>query len=91
MNPERSKSDNESKLTTNQRSIELIAERSTSLMEGIAFTWDCPDNANSRMPVLDTAIGIGQEARIKGIPTEIVNNVPHKTWHPEKDNIVHLL
>ena len=50
-------------------------------MEGIAFTWDCPDSSNSIMPVLDTAMWIGQEARLKGIPAEVSNNTLTITKH----------
>ena len=42
------------------------------------------------MPVLDTAMWIGQESRIKGIPKEVNSNAPTITKHgPLKRIILH--
>ena len=48
--------DKESQLTIQQLSIKLVAEIASKLLDGIEFTWDTPDNNESEMQVLDTAM-----------------------------------
>ena len=52
-----------------QKTMKLIAEISSQILECLDFTWDTPSmNKNQRMPVLDTQIWVGEESRIKTIP-----------------------
>ena len=60
-------------------SIKLISEIASSIMEGIYFTWDCPDSFNSRVAVLDIAMWIGTESSEKGILEKLFPNGPKVT------------
>ena len=76
-------------LRPDERSLKLIAEMGSSILEYLDFTYDTPSqNENHRMPVLDTQIWVGKEARIKGIPSQMTSNSTKVTKLGELKNII---
>ena len=62
------------------RTMEEIARLAGSIFKCLNFTWDCPGkNENSKMPVLDTQLWMGVEAREKGVHREMDQSAPRLT------------
>ena len=64
--------DKQEGLSPDHITMRLIAEIGSSIMECLTFTFDTPNqNQLGRMPVLDTQMWVGEQARSKGIPDTI--------------------
>ena len=63
--------------------MSAFAAMASSQLECLNFTWDSPsNNANNKMPVLDTMVWVDTELRMWDIPTAILGNninIPVKT------------
>ena len=70
--PETEKVDVENNEPQDQRTMKLIADISSQILECLNFTWDSlTRNSSQKIPVLDTQLWIKEESREKGIPLEI--------------------
>merc|ERR1711954_396905 len=73
--PEQDKIDREANTPQDQRTMKIVAQISSQVLECLNFTWDSPTlNASNKMPVLDTQMWVAQESREKKIPDELCEN-----------------
>ena len=55
--------------------MSAFAEMASNQMNCLNFTWDSPNNNNNKMmPVLDTMMWVGTEARVWDISPGIIND-----------------
>ena len=67
--PEQEKIDRTSDQNDEKRSMRIMAQMSSDILDCLVFTWDSTTcNENGKMPVLDCQMWIGLEKREKGIP-----------------------
>ena len=70
--PEQEKINREGSMNDEQRTMSIIAEMSSDILDCLTFTWDSPScNKDGKMPLLDTQTWVGLERREKGLPTAL--------------------
>ena len=70
------------------RTMTEVQKIASSVLECLNFTNDTPaNNATLKMPVLDTQMWVGEEARVEGIPQELINDQP-RTQMGELNRII---
>ena len=56
--------------------MKALGSIESGVINYLNFTYDCPElNSSAGMPVLDTTIWVGQEARETGIPRDMLENL----------------
>ena len=62
--------------TNDTRTMEIVAEISSQILDCLNFTWDSPPkNKNMKMPVLDTQMWVQTESREKKVQEQMGENV----------------
>ena len=75
-----------------QRSMGIIAEISSSILDFLTFTWDSPTcNEDGKMPLLDTKTWIGLERREKGLSLAFGNPKHHQSRRPKAGSPIPIL